>query len=77
MVLWNITVKLKMGSENMKTFIGSIVAIFAFAAVANACNIMTSNGKAVRSGMGSCVLTSNGVNNLAECEVAAEGPGKG
>ena len=77
MVLWNITVKLKMGSENMKTLIGSIVALFAFAAVANACNVMSSNGKAVRSSSGSCVLTSDGVNNLAECEGSAEGPGKG
>jgi len=77
MVLWNITVKLKMGSENMKTLIGSIVALFAFAAVANACNLVSSNGKAVRASMGSCILTSDGVNNLAECEVSAEGPGKG
>lgn len=77
MVLWSATVKLKMGSENMKTLIGSVVALFAFAAVANACNIVTSNGKAVRSAIGSCVLTSDGVNNLAECDVAAMGPGKG
>ena len=76
MVLWSTTVKLKMGSENMKTLIGSVVALFAFAAVANACNVITSNGKAVRSAMG-CVLTADGVNNLAECEVMAEGPGKG
>lgn len=78
MVLSSTTVKLKMGSENMKTLIGSVVALFAFAAAANACNIITAGGKAVRSGMGGCVLTSDGVNNLAECEaMAMAGPGKG
>ena len=78
MVLWSTTVKLKMGSENMKTLISSVVALFAFAAVASACNVMTSGGKAVRSAMGSCVLTSNGTNNLAECDgMVATGPGKG
>ena len=67
-----------MGSEIMKTLISSIVALFAFAAVASACNIVSSSGSAVRSSMGSCVLTSDGTNNLAECEVAMmEGPGKG
>ena len=78
MVLSSMTVKLKMGSENMKTLISSVVALFAFAAVASACNVMTSGGKAVRSAMGSCVLTSNGTNNLAECDgMMATGPGKG
>ena len=60
----------------MKTLIGSIVALFAFAAVAQAGNLLSSSGSAVRSSHGGCVLTSDGVNNLAECE-AGEGPGKG
>lgn len=61
----------------MKLFIASIVALFTVAAAAQAGNVVLSSGAAVRSTHGNCILTSDGVNGLAECEEMVMGPGKG
>ncbi|MGB1146980.1 MAG: hypothetical protein ACPG4M_03730 [Alphaproteobacteria bacterium] len=61
----------------MKLFIASIVALFTVTATASAGNWVSSSGAAVRSECG-CILTSDGVNGLAECEeMMPMGPGKG
>lgn len=60
----------------MKLFVACIAALFTVTATAHAGNWVTSSGAAVRTDCG-CVLTSDGINGLAECEEMVMGPGKG